>query len=113
MSIGSRNSVFRHHRDGSATSKSRGWKQPVRSFVQMLIRALRVCQMTNQITGGPVKVDTLEVIELLSLEIEDLPTNYLANLNALAVEDVSVHDWPRWINRATRALRQAAPAYPQ
>jgi hypothetical protein len=40
----------------------------------------------------------LRVKELLSLEIEDRRTDYSGNMDALAVEDVSVHDWPplRW-----------------
>jgi len=83
--------------------KSGGGKQPVRGLFQMLIRAFRARQMSNQISRRPVKIYALEVVELLSLEIEDLPTNYLANMNALAVEDVSVHGWPpmRW-SRAKR-----------
>jgi hypothetical protein len=59
----------------------------------MLIRALRTRQMSDQITGRPVKIHAPEVVELLSLEIEDLPTGYLTNLDAVAIEDVSVHDW--------------------
>jgi hypothetical protein len=50
--------------------------------------------MSNQIPRRPIKVYALEVVELLSLEIEDLPTDYLANMNTIAVEDVSVHGWP-------------------
>jgi hypothetical protein len=39
----------------------------------------------------------LRVKELLS-EIEDRRTDYSGNMDALAVGDVSVHDWPplRW-----------------
>jgi hypothetical protein len=60
----------------------------------MFVRALRARQMSNQIPGRPVKVHALEVVELLSLEIEDLPTDHLANMEAIAVEDISVHGWP-------------------
>jgi hypothetical protein len=54
------------------------------------------------------KVHAPEVVELLSLEIEDLPTDYLANMNAIAVEDVSVHGWPPLLSRSRRPdkLRQ-------
>jgi hypothetical protein len=34
-----------------------------------------------------------EVVEILFLEIKDLPTDYRAHMDAIAVEDVSVHDW--------------------
>jgi hypothetical protein len=60
----------------------------------MFIRALRILQMSNQITGRSVKVHALEVVQFPSPEIEDLPTDYLADVNAIAVEDVSVHGWP-------------------
>jgi hypothetical protein len=79
---------------GNEIGKSGGGKQPVRRFFQMPVRALRARQMPNQISGRPVKVHALEVVELLSLEIEDLPTDYVAHMDAIAVEDVSVHGWP-------------------
>jgi hypothetical protein len=64
--------------------------------------------VSDQISGRSVKVYALEVIELLSLEIEDLLTDYLANMNAIAVEDVSVHGWPPLLSRSRRPdkLRQ-------
>jgi hypothetical protein len=61
---------------------------------QMFVRALRARQMSNQIPGRPVKVHAFEVVNLLSLEIEDFPADYLANMEAIAVEDISVHGWP-------------------
>jgi hypothetical protein len=48
--------------------------------------------MSNQISGRPIKVLAFEVVELLSLEIEDLPTDYVADMDARAVEDVSGPD---------------------
>ena len=54
--------------------------------------------MADEVAGEPVNVDAFEVKELLSLEIEDRRTDYSGNMDALAIEDVSVHDWPplRW-----------------
>jgi hypothetical protein len=43
-------------------------------------------------TRRPIKVYALEVVEILFLEIKDLPTDY-PGMDAIAVEDVSVHDW--------------------
>ena len=64
----------------------------------MLVRTFRTRQVSDQISGRSVKAYALEVVELLSLEIEDLPTDHLANMKAIAVEYVSVHGWPplRW-----------------
>ena len=50
--------------------------------------------MADEVAGEPVNVDAFEVKELLSLEIEDRRTDYSGNMDALAIEDVSVHDWP-------------------
>jgi hypothetical protein len=49
--------------------------------------------MSNQIPRRPIKVYALEVVEILFLEIKDLPTDY-PGMDAIAVEDVSVHGWP-------------------
>jgi hypothetical protein len=46
------------------------------------------------------------VVEFLSPEIEDLPTDYLANMEALAVEYVSVHGWPPLSWSSLDKLRQ-------
>jgi len=46
-------------------------EQLVGGFVQMPLGALRICQVPNQLSGKLVNVHASEVIDLLSLEIED------------------------------------------
>ena len=48
--------------------------------------------MANEFAGQPVNVDTLEIVELPSFEIEDLRTDDFANMQAVAFEDIAVHD---------------------
>ena len=50
--------------------------------------------MSNQLSGKLIKVGAFEVIELLSLEIEDSRANDHRDVDATAVEYFSVHDWP-------------------
>src|SRR6202163_1981336 len=73
-------------------------EQLVGRFVQMPLGALSICQMSNQLSGKLVNVDAFEVVELLSLEIEDSGATDDRYLDATAVEYFSVHDWPplRW-----------------
>jgi hypothetical protein len=64
----------------------------------MPLGALSICQMSNQLSGKLVNVDAFEVVELLSLEIEDSRAKDDRYVDATAVEYFSVHDWPlpRW-----------------
>lgn len=50
--------------------------------------------MSNQLSGKLVSVDAFEVVELLSLEIEDSRAKDDRYVEAMAVEYFSVHDWP-------------------
>ena len=47
--------------------------------------------MSNQLSGN---VDAFQVVELLSLEIEDSQAKDDRYVDATAVEYFSVHDWP-------------------
>jgi hypothetical protein len=71
--------------------KSGGGKQLIRGFVQVLISAMRIRQMSNQFSGKLVNIDASQVVKLLSLEIEDGRAEDDRDADALAVEDVSVH----------------------
>lgn len=63
----------------------------------MPVGALSIWQMAHQLTGKLVNVDAFEVVELLSLEIEDSRTKDARYVDATPVEYFSVHDWPlRW-----------------
>src|ERR1700730_13857196 len=55
----------------SAANRLTFREQLVGRFVQMPLGALSICQMSNQLAGKPVNVHASEVIEILSLEIED------------------------------------------
>src|ERR1700737_1145247 len=46
-------------------------EQLVGGFVQMPLGAVSICQVSNQLSGKLVNAHASEVIELLSLEIED------------------------------------------
>ena len=50
--------------------------------------------MSNQLSGKLVNVDAFEVVELLSLGIEDSRAKDDRYVDATAVEYFSVHDWP-------------------
>src|SRR6202051_4364590 len=69
-------------------------EQPVGRFVQMPLGALSICQMSNQLSGKLVNVHASEVIELLSLEIEDGRAKDDRYVDTTAVEYFSVHDLP-------------------
>jgi hypothetical protein len=60
----------------------------------MPLGALSICQVSNQLSGKLVNVHASEVIDLLSLEIEDGPAKDDRYVDATAVEYFSVHDLP-------------------
>jgi len=60
----------------------------------MPLGALRICQVPNQLSGKLVNVHASEVIDLLSLEIEDGRAKDDRYVDATAVEYFSVHDLP-------------------
>ena len=60
----------------------------------MPLGVLRIWQMSNQLSGKLVNVDAFEVVELLSLEIEDSRTKDDRYVDATAAEYFSVHCWP-------------------
>src|ERR1700737_2148991 len=78
----------------SAANRLTFREQLVGRFVQMPLGALSICQMSNQLAGKPVNVHASEVIELLSLEIEDGRAKDDRYVDAPAVEYFSVHDLP-------------------
>jgi len=47
--------------------------------------------MADEFAGEPVNVDALEVVELLSFEVEDSLTTDDRDMSAAAIEDVPVH----------------------
>ena len=69
-------------------------EQLVGGFFQMPLGALSICQVSNQLSGKLVNVHASEVIDLLSLEIEDGPAKDDRYVDATAVEYFSVHDLP-------------------
>src|SRR5258708_26861709 len=75
-------------------AQSRAWKQLIRGFVQVLIGAVRVRQMSDQFSGKLVNVDASKVVKLLSLEIEDGRAKDDRYVDTTAVEYFSVHDLP-------------------
>src|ERR1700730_7042407 len=60
----------------------------------MPLGAVSICQVSNQLSGKLVNVHASEVIELLSLEIEDGRAKDDRYLDTTAVEYFSVHDLP-------------------
>ena len=73
-------------------------EQLVGGFVQMPLGALSIWQVSNQLSGKLVNVHASEVIDLLSLEIEDGRAKDDRYVDATAIEYFSVHGWPplRW-----------------
>src|ERR1700737_2687829 len=69
-------------------------EQLVGGFVQMPLGALSICQVSNQLSGKLVNVHASEVIDLLSLEIEDGRATDDRYVDATAVEYFSVHYLP-------------------
>src|ERR1700722_18315487 len=55
---------------------------------------LSIWQMSNQLSGKFVNVDAFEVVELLSRGIEDSRATDDRDVDATAVEYLSVHGWP-------------------
>jgi hypothetical protein len=66
----------------------------------MLIGGTRVREMSDQLTGKLVNVDASQVVELVSLEVEDSRSTDNRDVNATAVEDLSVHHFPFAFRRA-------------
>src|ERR1700716_1205612 len=60
----------------------------------MPLGALSICQVSNQLSGKLVNVHASEVIDLLSLEIEDGRPKDDRYADATAVEYFPVHDLP-------------------
>jgi hypothetical protein len=60
----------------------------------MPLGALSICQVSNQLSGKLVNVHASEVIDLLSLEIEDGRATDDRYLDATPGEYFSVHDLP-------------------
>ena len=60
----------------------------------MPLGAVSICQVSNQLSGKLVNVHASEVIELLSLEIEDGRAKDDRYVDTTAVEYFSVHDLP-------------------
>src|SRR5260370_7027955 len=60
----------------------------------MLVGGPRVREMSDQLTGKLVNVDASQIVELLSLEVEDCRATDNRDTSATAVEDVSVHHFP-------------------
>src|SRR5260370_33556152 len=60
----------------------------------MPLGAVSICQVSNQLSGKLVNVHASEVIELLSLEVEDGRAKDDRYEDATAVEYFSVHDLP-------------------
>jgi hypothetical protein len=50
--------------------------------------------MSNQLSGKLVNVDAFEVVELVSRDIEDSRATDDRDVDATAVEYLSIHDWP-------------------
>src|ERR1700688_285812 len=68
-------------------------EQPVGRFVQMPLGA-GIWQMSNQLSGKLVNVAAFEVVELLSLGIEDSRTNDDRYKGATTIEYIAIHDRP-------------------
>jgi hypothetical protein len=79
-------------------NKSRGGKQLVRRLVQVLFGSAGVREVANKLAGQFVYVDAPKIVELLTTKTENRGIADRRDVDALAVEDVSVHDWPppRW-----------------
>jgi hypothetical protein len=71
--------------------KSGGGKQLVRRFVQVLIRAERGRQMSNQLSGKLVNVDAPEIVKFFAPRTENRRATDDRYVDALAIEDISVH----------------------
>src|SRR6202022_1200171 len=80
-------------------------EQLVGRFVQMPLGALRICQVSNQLSGKLVNAHASEVIELLSLEVEDNRAKDDRYEDATAVEYFSVHDLPPYRGPRCVSLR--------
>ena len=50
--------------------------------------------MTDQFTGRAVNVDTLEIVKLLTAEIENFRAGRYADVHPLTVEYLAAHDRP-------------------
>src|ERR1700683_66630 len=55
---------------------------------------LSIWEMSNQLSGKFVNADAFEVVELLSREIKDKPATDNRDVEATAVEYLSMHGWP-------------------
>ena len=69
-------------------------EQLVGGFVQMPLGALSIWQVSNQLSGRLVNVHASQVVDLLSLEIEDGRPKDDRYVDTTAVEYFSVHDLP-------------------
>src|SRR3984893_10673854 len=78
----------------------------------MPLGALSICQVSNQLSGKLVNVHAPEVIDLLSLEIEDGRPEDDRYVDATAVEYFSIHDLPPWAHGPRRRWYPRLQAVP-
>src|SRR6202051_3844794 len=69
-------------------------EQLVGRFVQTLLLAVRIQQMTNQVAIQLVNARTLKIVKLLTFKAEDRVVQDHADMNAFAVDYIAVHDRP-------------------
>jgi hypothetical protein len=74
--------------------KSGGRKQPVRGFIQMLLDAARIRQMTDEVPVQLVKFDTAQNVKLLAPKAKHLVTRDYRDMDAFTIQYVAIHDRP-------------------
>jgi hypothetical protein len=60
----------------------------------MFLGAARIRQMTDEVAVQPVNVDTPQIVKLLALKVEHLVTIDHGDMDAVAIQNVAIHDRP-------------------
>jgi hypothetical protein len=67
-------------------------KQPVIGAIKPLLRTRRIGKMPDQFAGQPIDLDALQLVQFLSLEVENSFACHHSDVDTLAI--VYIHDRP-------------------
>jgi hypothetical protein len=88
------NALFTDHWSASVwfSNPATDRKQPVIGAIKPLLGTRRIGQMPDQFAGQPVDLDALQLVQFLSLEVEDSFASHHTDVDTLAIE--YIHDRP-------------------
>jgi hypothetical protein len=90
------------------SAKSGGGKQLICRLIQMPFGSRHVSKMSNEFSGQFVYVDASKIVELFTPKAENTRAADDRDVDALAVEDVSIHGNPIPLRLPPETKKRAA-----